>query len=169
MFEKYMHTNFNHTLNEILPDEARLARPFDEKSCGTRQLERLCRTARLATRQIPEILNGLFHSGSRFWLQIDIRTPVPNNRIVEISNNTQGTAMSTVNFSVPEDVKQIFNETFQGQNKSAIIAELMLEAVENAQRRKNSRDAITRILKRRKHAPVVTTKDLRKAREAGRP
>ncbi|HQW20243.1 MAG TPA: type II toxin-antitoxin system CcdA family antitoxin [Rhodocyclaceae bacterium] len=26
-----MHTNFNHTLNEILPDEARLARPFDEK------------------------------------------------------------------------------------------------------------------------------------------
>lgn len=77
--------------------------------------------------------------------------------------------MSTVNFSVPEDVKQIFNETFQGQNKSAIIAELMLEAVENAQRRKNSRDAITRILKRRKHAPVVTAKDLRKAREAGRP
>jgi len=27
--------------------------------------------------------------------------------------------MSTVNFSVPEEVKQVFNETFQGQNKSA--------------------------------------------------
>lgn len=29
--------------------------------------------------------------------------------------------MSTVNFSVPEDVKQAFNETFQGRNKSATM------------------------------------------------
>ncbi len=35
--------------------------------------------------------------------------------------------MSTVNFSVPEKVKQAFNETFQGQNKSGIVTELMLE------------------------------------------
>src|SRR3989338_7181273 len=37
--------------------------------------------------------------------------------------------MSTVNFSVPEDVKQSFNKTFRGQNKSAIIAGLMREVV----------------------------------------
>ena len=37
--------------------------------------------------------------------------------------------MATVNFSVPEDVKAAFNETFRGQNKSTIIAELMREAV----------------------------------------
>ena len=29
--------------------------------------------------------------------------------------------MATVNFSVPEDVKQAFNQAFEGKNKSAII------------------------------------------------
>lgn len=77
--------------------------------------------------------------------------------------------MSTVNFSVPEKVKQVFNEIFQGQNKSAIIAGLMLEAVERAQRRQRSQDAYLRILERRKHAPTITEVEFRKARETGRP
>jgi len=77
--------------------------------------------------------------------------------------------MSTVNFSVPEEVKQAFNETFQGQNKSAIIAELMLEAVERARRRQQSREAIARILERRKRAPIVTEDEIQTAREDGRP
>lgn len=37
--------------------------------------------------------------------------------------------MSTVNFSVPEDIKTAFNLTFEGQKKSAVIADLMREAV----------------------------------------
>ncbi len=77
--------------------------------------------------------------------------------------------MSTVNFSVPEDVKQAFNETFQGQNKSAIIADLMREAVERAARKQSHHKAIARILARRKHAPAVTEADVRVARENGRP
>jgi len=77
--------------------------------------------------------------------------------------------MSTVNFSVPEEVKQVFNEAFQGQNKSAIIADLMLEAVERAQSRQRSQAAWLRILERRQHAPAVTEEDFRAAREAGRP
>ena len=77
--------------------------------------------------------------------------------------------MSTVNFSVPEEVKRSFNEAFAGRNKSAIIADLMREAVERAERRKRHRQAIARILKRRKHAPTVTAEDIRAAREAGRP
>ena len=32
--------------------------------------------------------------------------------------------MATVNFSVPYEVREAFNETFRGRNKSAIIAEL---------------------------------------------
>ncbi|MDP2432804.1 MAG: hypothetical protein Q8O33_12330 [Pseudomonadota bacterium] len=76
--------------------------------------------------------------------------------------------MSTVNFSVPEEVKQVFNETFLGQNKSAIISELMLEAVERARRRQLSHDAIARILERRTHAPLVTAEELQAAREADR-
>jgi metal-responsive CopG/Arc/MetJ family transcriptional regulator len=77
--------------------------------------------------------------------------------------------MSTVNFSVPEDVKQAFNETFQGQNKSAIIAGLMREAVERAERKQRHHRAIARILDRHKKAPSMTEEDLRAAREEGRP
>lgn len=77
--------------------------------------------------------------------------------------------MSTVNFSVPEDVKQAFNETFQGRNKSAIIADLMREAVERAESKRRQHEAIARILERRKHAPVISEGQLRAAREEGRP
>ena len=77
--------------------------------------------------------------------------------------------MSTVNFSVPEDVKQVFNRTFKGRNKSAIIAGLMLEAVEQAQRRQRSQSAYLNILGRRKHSPTITEKRFRAAREKGRP
>jgi hypothetical protein len=77
--------------------------------------------------------------------------------------------MATVNFSVPEEVKQVFNETFEGQNKSAIIADLMLEAVERARSQERSLAAYKRILKRRRDAPVVTEARIRATREAGRP
>lgn len=77
--------------------------------------------------------------------------------------------MSTVNFSVPEQVKQVFNETFEGRNKSAIIAALMLEAVDRERSRERSVAAYKRILKRRPTAPVVTQVQIRAARNAGRP
>lgn len=77
--------------------------------------------------------------------------------------------MSTVNFSVPEDVKEAFNVTFEGQNKSAVIADLMREAVERAQSKQRSKDAYLNILARRQHAPTVTEAQFRAAREEGRP
>jgi len=77
--------------------------------------------------------------------------------------------MATVNFSVPEDVKEAFNEAFKDQNKSAIIADLMREAVERAARKQRSHQAIGRILERRKHAPAVTDEEIKAAREEGRP
>ncbi len=76
--------------------------------------------------------------------------------------------MSTVNFSVPEDVKQVFNETFQGKNKSAIITDLMLEAVERARSKQRSQAAYLRIVERRQYAPTVTQVQLHAAREEGR-
>jgi len=77
--------------------------------------------------------------------------------------------MSTMNFSVPDDVKNAFNEAYKGQNKSAVITELMREAVERAQRKQRSHDAIASILERRKHAPAFTEEEFRAAREEGRP
>ncbi len=76
--------------------------------------------------------------------------------------------MSTVNFSVPEDVKQAFNAAFKGQNKSAVIAELMREAVARAQRRQQHRLAVDRILVDRATAPPVTQAQFRAARDQGR-
>lgn len=76
--------------------------------------------------------------------------------------------MSTVNFSVPEDIKNAFNTVFEGQNKSAVIAELMREAVERAQSQQRSKEAYQRILLRRQHAPSITQEQLRAAREEGR-
>ena len=77
--------------------------------------------------------------------------------------------MATVNFSVPEDVKQAFNETFKGQNKSAIIADLMREAVERAQQRQRQSEAIDRILALRAQTEPVSVEAIRAAREEGRP
>lgn len=77
--------------------------------------------------------------------------------------------MATVNFSVPDDVKEAFNIAYQGQNKSAVIADLMREAIERAERKQRSHDAILRIIERRQHAPSVTDKEIRSAREDGRP
>lgn len=77
--------------------------------------------------------------------------------------------MSTVNFSVPDDVKEAFNATFEGQNKSAVIADLMREAVERAQARQQHVSAIDRILARRSSAARMTEAKFRAAREKGRP
>jgi hypothetical protein len=75
----------------------------------------------------------------------------------------------TVNFSVPEDVKQAFNAAFEGQNKSAVIADLMREAVARAQRRQVHRAAVANILASRTGAPAVTEAQFKAARDAGRP
>jgi hypothetical protein len=88
---------------------------------------------------------------------------------VLVENINKEAVMATVNFSVPDDVKQAFNEAFAGQNKSAVISDLMREAVERAQRKARSRAAIERLVELRASAPVLSTKELRAARVKGRP
>jgi hypothetical protein len=77
--------------------------------------------------------------------------------------------MAIVNFSVPDDVKASFDETFRDQNKSAIIAQLMRDAVAREHRRRESARAVERIRKRYRSAPAPSGRALRKAREKGRP
>ena len=77
--------------------------------------------------------------------------------------------MATVNFSVPDDVRDAFNETFKDRNKSAIVAELMREAIDRFRRRKQSREAIQRILERRRGRQSFSDDDIRTARHCGRP
>ena len=76
--------------------------------------------------------------------------------------------MATVSFSVPDEVKEAFNQAFEGQNKSAIIAELMRRAVDEAERRRSRTAAIRRLGGRREKRPTANDAALGKARGSGR-
>ena len=81
--------------------------------------------------------------------------------IVEIFNNHP---MAIVNYSVPGPIKDAFNEAFAGENKSAVIAELMRRAVldrEQAARRISLFQALAQDRARR---PPATDRALRAAR-----
>jgi hypothetical protein len=77
--------------------------------------------------------------------------------------------MATVNFSVPDEVKERFNRAFSGRNKSQIIAELMMRAVEEQALKKRRVRAIDALLRRRSRRPAASAAQIRKARAEGRP
>ena len=77
--------------------------------------------------------------------------------------------MATVNFSVPNEVKERFNEAFAHRNKSAVISELMLRAVEEAEAQQIRVSAIDQLLARRAKKVPVSAAAVRRARKAARP
>lgn len=77
--------------------------------------------------------------------------------------------MATVNFSVPDDVKAAFDKTFKGQNKSAVIAELMRKAVNESKQRKRREEIFRLLTQRRSQRPSLSDKEIRAARVSGRP
>lgn len=77
--------------------------------------------------------------------------------------------MATVNFSVPSDVKDAFDKAFRRQNKSAILTDLMRQAVEERRRRQRRVKMVEEILALRKRTGRVTDKAVRTARRRGRP
>ncbi len=77
--------------------------------------------------------------------------------------------MATVNFSVPDEVKASFNETFAGTNKSRVIADLMVRAVEEARAKRRRRTAYERLLALRAEGRSVTDDEVQAARHEGRP
>ena len=77
--------------------------------------------------------------------------------------------MATMNFSVPDDVRAAFNKAFAGANKSALLTELMRQAVEERQRRKRRARAISRLLALRKRLKPVSQRQITSARRRPRP
>ena len=77
--------------------------------------------------------------------------------------------MATVNFSVPEEVKAEFNRVFARENKSSVIARLMMQAIEERRLQKQRGRAIDSILQRRRTQKPVTNRQIRAARITGRP
>ena len=77
--------------------------------------------------------------------------------------------MATMNFSVPENVKKQFDKAFAGRNKSAVLTQLMQQAIDEQKQFERRKRAIDQLLALREHAPRVTDKDIRLARTQGRP
>jgi hypothetical protein len=77
--------------------------------------------------------------------------------------------VATVNYSVPDEVRDRFNKAFAGRNKSQVIAELMMRAVEERALQNRREKAISSLLARRSRRPAATRASVAKARTAGRP
>ncbi|MCF6284704.1 MAG: hypothetical protein L3K26_05910 [Candidatus Hydrogenedentes bacterium] len=73
--------------------------------------------------------------------------------------------MSTMNFSVPEKVKEEFNACFAGENKSAIVTRLLKEAIEARNVQEQRSKAMDVILELRKNAPVITDAEIYRIRQ----
>ena len=81
--------------------------------------------------------------------------------------------MGTMNFSIPDDLKDKFNEVFEGENKSAIVSGLMRRAIEEKERRakqdKTLDGLIEELLRVRAQDPPMSDDDIRHIRAEGRP
>jgi hypothetical protein len=73
-----------------------------------------------------------------------------------------------MNFSIPDDVKERFNQTFANANKSAVVTQLLEEAIDRAERKQRSDAAAQRILAGLANRTPVTEEEIRQAREEGR-
>jgi metal-responsive CopG/Arc/MetJ family transcriptional regulator len=71
--------------------------------------------------------------------------------------------MATVNFSIPDEVKTIFNEAFEGKNRSAVIANLMRDAAEHELSLRRRRIAVAEVLQERSDLPPVAVDTVRDA------
>ncbi len=77
--------------------------------------------------------------------------------------------MATVNFSVPNKVKEAFNETFVGENKSAVIARMMQQAVDERARKRRRETAIDALLALREEQRPASDEKIAEARRVIRP
>ena len=72
--------------------------------------------------------------------------------------------MATVNFSVPEELKNSFNKVFSGCNKSAVIAQLVRKAIEEAKKQERRKEVFFLLTQSRKDRPSLTDLEVQKVR-----
>jgi len=73
--------------------------------------------------------------------------------------------MATMNFSIPDDVKDAFNKAFEGENKSAIVSGLMRRAIEEKERKRRAAGLVERLREIRADSRPMTDDEIRRARE----
>jgi len=85
--------------------------------------------------------------------------------------------MTIITIRIPDDVKEAFDKAFEGEDKDAIIAQLIRAAAEAKARTaseaedkaRRRREAVDAILELRKKMPALSNEEIRNAREEGRP
>jgi hypothetical protein len=76
--------------------------------------------------------------------------------------------VATVNFSVPDEVKEAFDKTFGDQNKSAVVADLMRRAVREHQLQKRREQLFRQLGAMRSRRPRISNAQIQKARASNR-
>jgi len=77
--------------------------------------------------------------------------------------------MATVNYSVPDEIKERFNQVFAHENKSHLIAELMKQAITEKERQARRVQVVDALLKLQAQQKPLPTKAIKIARQKGRP
>jgi hypothetical protein len=77
--------------------------------------------------------------------------------------------MATISFIIPDKVQSAFEKAFVDHDKDAIIAELMRRAVREHYLQKSRDNLFRQVTSARSRRPTLTTAELHKARNAGRP
>jgi hypothetical protein len=68
-------------------------------------------------------------------------------------------------YSIPEEVKELFNTAFAGANRSAVISGLMLQAAEHELRLKRRRESVNALLEEHDTVQQVSVQSVAAARE----
>ena len=76
--------------------------------------------------------------------------------------------MATLNFSVPDEVKEAFKETFFGENKSAVLTRLMRQAIAERRRQRRRAAAIDALLQLRGQQAAVAHVQIQPIRDEER-
>jgi hypothetical protein len=67
--------------------------------------------------------------------------------------------MATMSFSIPDDVRDRFNAVFEGHNQNAVVTTLMLNAIEEEERRRRSLGLVERLRLVSARTPLVADED----------
>lgn len=73
--------------------------------------------------------------------------------------------MATVNFSIPDELKAEFNQLFSGENKSAVLTELIKQAIEQRKARQRRLQAIQAILDLRNSQKPISHDEIQSVRK----
>jgi predicted transcriptional regulator len=76
--------------------------------------------------------------------------------------------MTIMTIRIPDDVKEAFDKAFEGEDKDAIIAELIRKALQNKAETPQAggkRDLVAEFRKFRESGPSMTNEEIRQTRE----